>query len=300
MSYFIFFVVFFVMFSIAVLPCAAQNNVPPEVREMARRVMMPLVYQTAGTDKVTVVQNLKYTETADKNILMDIYQPPGLKKGEKRPAVIFLHGGAKPVWTAKDWRIFTDWGRLAAANDLIGVTFTHRLEYLSKSLENAAQDVNAAIKYVRANADKYNIDKDRICLVAYSAGGSLLSLAMRGDTPFIKCIVGFYAFMDIAQTDYQKTETPEIIKSFSPLAYLEKDASKIPPIFLARAGRDQVVGINDSIDRFVQTAIAKNISLTFANHPNGVHGFDNQTDDERSREIIRQSIEFMKNPLQAK
>lgn len=44
----------------------------------------------------------------------------------------------------------------------------------------------------------------------------------------------------------------------------------------------------------MQTAIVKNITLNFANHPNGVHGFDNQNDDARSREIIRQTIEFIK------
>ena len=30
------------------------------------------------------------------------------------------------------------------------------------------------------------------------------------------------------------------------------------------------------------------------NHPQGVHGFDNQNDDERSREIIRTAIEFIR------
>jgi hypothetical protein len=33
------------------------------------------------------------------------------------------------------------------------------------------------------------------------------------------------------------------------------------------------------------------------NHPRGVHGFDNQTDDDRSREIIRRALEFMKTHL---
>jgi len=38
----------------------AQNNLPPEVREMARMVMMPVVYKVPGTDKVKVISNLKY------------------------------------------------------------------------------------------------------------------------------------------------------------------------------------------------------------------------------------------------
>lgn len=292
--------ILFIAFGIFVLPVTAQNNLPPEVREMARKVMMPVVYKVDGMDRVKIVQNLKYTKTDDANVLMDVYQPPNPAKAEKRPVVIFIHGGVKTEYTPKDWGVFNSWGRLAAASGFVGVTFTHRLEYPNKSLENAAQDVTDAINYVRANADKYNADQDRICLIAYSAGGPLLTLPMRGAMPFVKCLVGFYSFMDISQSDYKRTETPEIVKAFSAITYLEKDADKIPPMFIARAGRDEVPTMNDSIDRFIQKAIDKNISLNFANHPNGVHGFDNQNDDERSREIIRKVLEFIKIHLSEK
>ncbi len=278
-------------------PTAAQNNVPPEVREMARKVMMPVVYKVPGMDRVKLVQNLKYTATDDPNILMDVYLPPDAAQGEKRPVVMFIHGGVKTEYTPKDWGMYSSWGRLIAASGFIGVTFTHRLEYPNHSLENAAKDVTAAINYVRANADKYNVDKDRICLIAYSAGGPMLSLAMRGDMPYVRCLIGFYAFMDIQQSDYGKTEAVETVKAFSPITYLEKDASKIPPMFIARAGRDEVPTMDDSIDRFVNEALARNIALTLANHPQGVHGFDNQNDDDRSREIIRSAIAFMQSHL---
>jgi hypothetical protein len=99
--------------------------------------------------------------------------------------------------------------------------------------------------------------------------------------------------MDIQQSDYRKTEKPETVKSFSPITYLQTDASKIPPMFIARAGHDEVPTMLDSIDRFVTEALSKNIALTLLNHPQGVHGFDNQNDDERSKEIIRAAIEFI-------
>jgi acetyl esterase/lipase len=197
------------------------------------------------------------------------------------------------------WRIFTSWGRLVAASGLVGVTFTHSLEYPGKSLEKGAHDVRAVVDYVRANADKYNVDRDRIRLIAYSAGGPMLSLAMNGEMPFVRCLIGFYDFMDVQQSDYRKTETPEILKTFSPITYLQKDPSKIPPLFIGRAGRDEVPTMDDSIDRFVHEALAKNAAVTLANHPQGVHSFDNQNDDERSREIIRNAIAFMKLHLHA-
>ena len=286
-------------FAVTAMPIAAQNNLPPEVREMARKVMMPVVYKVPGMDKVKVVQNLKYTKTDDPNLLMDFYLPWDATPREKHPVIIFIHGGAKTEYTPKDWGVFTTWGRLAAASGFVGVTFTHRLQYPEKSLELAAQDVRAAIDYARANADKYKGDKDRIALISFSAGGPMLSLAMRGDTPFVRCLLGFYSFMDIRQSDFRKTENAETVERFSPITYLEKGGSKIPPIFIARAGRDEVPTMDDSIDRFIAEALSRNISLNFANHPQGVHGFDNQNNDDRSREIIRGALEFMKVHLKA-
>jgi hypothetical protein len=64
-----------------------------------------------------------------------------------------------------------------------------------------------------------------------------------------------------------------------------------------RAGRDQIPGVNDSIGRFMREAILRNITIDFANHPEGVHGFDNQSENPRAIEIIRRMIEFLKTHL---
>jgi len=284
----------------ATFSSTAQTIQPSELRELARRSMMPVVYKVPGQDQVKVVQNIKYTPATDPNIAMDIYSPPERAKSEKFPAVIFIHGGARAEWTPKDWGIYTSWGRLTAASGFVAVTFTHRLEYPNRTLDAGARDVQAAINYVRSNADKYNVDKERICLIAFSAGGPMLSLAMRGDTPYVKCVVGFYAFMDIRQSNYNKAEDAEKLTAFSPITYLEKDPRKLPAIFIARAGLDEVPTMNDSIDRFVKTAMSKNIKVTLENHPSGVHAFDNQNDDDRSREIIRNMIAFVKSNLSMK
>jgi len=286
--------IFLVALGAAATTSAAQNNLPDDVRAMAKKVMMPVVLKVPGMDRVKVVENLKYAKSDDPSVLMDIYVPSDLSENEKRPAVIFLHGGAKTAYTPKDWGVYTSWGRLIAASGFVGVTFTHRLEYPNASLEKAAADVLDAVKYMRAYADKYHVDNDRVCLIAYSAGGPLLTLGMRGEMPFVRCLVGFYAFMDIQQSDYRKTEKPETVKSFSPITYLQTDANRIPPMFIARAGHDEVPTMLDSIDRFVAEALSKDIALTLVNHPQGVHGFDNQNDDERSREIIRTAIEFIR------
>jgi hypothetical protein len=55
--------------------------------------------------------------------------------------------------------------------------------------------------------------------------------------------------------------------------------------------------MNDSIDRFVGAAIAANAPIAFMNHPSGERGFDNQNDDDRSREVIQSAIAFMRAHL---
>jgi uncharacterized protein YndB with AHSA1/START domain/acetyl esterase/lipase len=300
MNHLIYIALLLLLHGCAVSQASAQSIQPSELRELARKSMMPVVYKVPGLNRVQIVKNVKYTPATDPNIAMDIYSPPEHAISEKLPAVIFIHGGARAEWAPKDWGIYTSWGRLIAASGFVAVTFTHRLEYPNRTLDAGARDVQAAINYVRSNANKYNVDKERICLVAFSAGGPMLSLALRGDTPYIKCVAGFYAFMDIRQSNYNKVEDAEKLKAFSPITYLEKDSRNLPAMFIARAGLDQVPTMNDSIDRFVNTANSKNIQVTFENHPSGVHAFDNQNDDDRSREIIRSAIAFMRSNLDMK
>lgn len=265
---------------------------PRSIREI---VNMPVVYRVPDMDKVVVKSDLKYTTTNDPNLLMDVYIPPKMAKAERRPAVVFIHGGAGAQFKPKDWGIYKSWGRLIAASGMVAVTFTHRLGYPKPLLAEAASDVTAAINYVRVNADSLNIDKERLCLAAFSAGGPLLSLGMRDRPEYVRCLVAFYAFLDIQQSESHRTnESSEMVKRFSPITYLANDAGKLAPLFIARAGLDEIPSMNDSIDRFISEALSKNASIMVGNHPQGVHGFDNQNDDDRSREIIRNAIDFMK------
>lgn len=279
---------------------ARQQSAPPTPPRPSLRdlVMKPVVYRVAGMEKVSVKTNLKYTTADNPNLLMDVYTPPGLAQGERRPAVIFIHGSAGAEAKAKDWGIYISWGRLVAASGMVGITFTHRLGYPKPFLQDAAADVSAAVAYVRAHADSLGVDKDRLCLAAYSGGGPLLSAALRERPPYVRCLVSFYAFLDVRQSEMHRPyESAETLERFSPVAQLAGGVEGLAPLFVARAGLDQIPTMNDSIDRFIREAVAKNVALTVYNHPRGVHGFDNQTDDERSREIIRAALDFMKTHL---
>ena len=73
-------------------------------------------------------------------------------------------------------------------------------------------------------------------------------------------------------------------------------APPIIPAAAAKASRKSdrfAPGINDSIDRFVKEARARGLTLEFMAHPTGHHGFDTLDDDERSKEIIRKTLDFL-------
>lgn len=289
----------FLFFLVSWQNALAQDKTPTPRKSVAEIVNAPVVYKVPGMERVSVKKDLNYkTIETNQPLKMDVYTPPDTAKNEKRPAVVFIHGGAGAEFNPKNWGIYVSWGKLIAASGLVAVTFTHRLGFPKTLLNEGASDVADAVNYVRANADSLNVDKDRICLAAYSAGGPMLSAAMREKPVYIRCLVGFYSFMDIRQSKpHRDNETVETIDKFSPITYLDENAGELPPMFIARAGLDQIPAMNDSIDRFIREALAKNAAIEVMNHPAGIHGFDNQTDDARSREIIRRAIDFMRGHL---
>lgn len=293
---------FLVLGSLLVLAASAVRGQAPSqeseearIRRMAELVNRPVVYKVPGMDQVRVRKDLAYKETSDANVRMDVYTPPGLAAGERRPAVLFIHGGARTEYRPKDWGVYQSWGRLVGASGMVAVIFTHRLGFPHTAILDGASDVADAIAYVRAHAAELSVDGDRLCLVAYSAGGPMLSPFLSDPPPYVRCLVAFYTFMDIRQSkEHRENETAETLERFSPIVQIARTPARVPPLFLARAGQDQVPTLKDTIDRFAAEALERNIPFELVNHPQGVHGFDNQNDDDRSREIVAQAVCFMK------
>ena len=78
-----------------------------------------------------------------------------------------------------------------------------------------------------------------------------------------------------------------------------EDLPREMPLFIARAGQDQMPGLNDALDRFMIKALTCNLPVTFVNHPRGPHAFDLLDDSEGSREIIKRILAFLRFHLLA-
>lgn len=268
-------------------------------KSLAERANPAIVYRLPGMDKVRVVSNLKYTEVDNPHLLMDVYIPPDLEPRERRPVVVFIHGGAGPENKAKDWGIFQSWGRLLAAAGLVAAAFTHRFSPPPQSLlAEAVSDVDSAINYLRSNAESIHVNADHIGVCAWSSGGALLRPLLTKKPQFVRCVLAFYAMLDLQQyAPAGDAAALQLFKEFSAITALSEDSATMIPMWIARAGRDEFPMLNDAVDRFTARALAVNAPITVINHPSGAHGFDNQNDDERSREIIRSAIEFMRTHL---
>jgi len=243
-------------------------------------------------DQVVVHTNLVFANTGTA-LSADLYLPPTSVAAPPHPVVFFVHGGLPPGMPGKDMEIFLSWGRLIAACGIAGITFNHRMRwnpgYDALSVFNSAQDVHRVVEFAHQNAARFGLDPKRICIFAFSAGGPLLTEPI-GGAMSPRCLVGFYPFLGDPLLGL-----PEAGRH-SPLLALQEARAGVAPIFLAKAGQDNAF-INGSIDAFVEEAKRLGANVSLVEHPTGLHGFDALNDDDRSRAIIREAIDFVRRHL---
>ncbi len=269
-----------------------------------------LGYELPGMRNAVVQRELTYRTVTDTGVpralTMDVYRPPG-SATQRRPALIFVHGGLvarQPSPLPTTWPTYRSWGRLATAAGLVGVVFNHRMT-TDENIAEAASDVTAAVEYVRANAATLGVDTERLCVAVYSAGGPLASVFMRERAPGIRCIVLFYPYLDLEHMRSQSPFRPahpaahvdSLVSRYSPAHLLTVAPASLPPIFLAMAGADAIPRLNDSIERFMQAAVANRVEIDFVLHRLGVHGFDQRNHDARTRDILERTIAFVTRHL---
>lgn len=247
---------------------------------------LPLVYRPPGAGAMSVVTDLDYG-SGDPTLRMDIYRPMG---SGPWPAVLFVHGDGDPdaLRSAKDWGCYTDWGRAVAASGMIGVTFTHRSWDRLQHVRRKVADIETAVRYIQAKGRSLGIAPGRFGMWSGSAGVPVgLTTAMRlGAT----CAVAYYGPMDL-----RPYRDDPVITEASPMALLEQGHS-LPPLLVARAGLDHAE-LNETIDAFVNLAWEKGLAVELLDHAGGHHGFDVLDDDDRSREIIKETLAFLRREL---
>ena len=247
-----------------------------------------LVYRVPHMEKVIVRSNLVHKSTANATLKADLYLPQTVSSNAALPAILFVLGDAEPeqLRNAKDWKFFQSYGRLAAASGYIGVTFNHRSSENFQKLSDVRSDIEDLVRYVRGHARDLNVDRDRLCLWFFSGSGPHLRLAMGENTNFVRCLVAYYPLLAAPPGTKDQIE-------YSSVEQLTRNAPRVPPILIVKARGDGPV-LNSLIDEFRKAASAARVPLVYLEHPTGGHAFDILNDDDTSRKIIRQTLEFIR------
>ena len=263
--------------------------------DMAARVSRPVALRVPGMDSVRVQRDLAYDP--DTGLRLDAYAPP---RSGRHPVVVLLHGGVPdevPV-RPKDWGLYRSWGKLLAASGFATVIPNQRISFPDPRLALAEQDVAKALAFVGSHARQLSADPSRVCLVAFSAGGPLLAKFIRDRSPAVRCLAAMYAFLDIRQSDpHRQHLSPAQLEEFSPLVQMERAGPAMPPLFVARAGNDQVPTLRDALDRFAASALAHDAPMELVNLPGIEHGFEID-DHPRVRETLRSLLRFLAEHLE--
>lgn len=187
------------------------------VRAEIRRVRWFLIFVVGliaaacarADDGVTVKEEVAFLG-ADREEKLDAYLPPGWAPTDRRPAVVWIHGGG---WLGGDKA-----GRreVSVCTDLANTGFV--VVSVNYRLGRGAWPVNLedcrnAVRFLRAHAEAWGVDPERIAVAGGSAGGHLaLMVAYTADTridldvgPYpgesasVRCVVNLYGITDLRE-----------------------------------------------------------------------------------------------------
>jgi acetyl esterase/lipase len=116
-----------------------------------------------------VYTTLKDTPFGDRNLHLDIFTP---EKMGKYPALVMIHGGA---WITGDKSMQIPMAQKLAAKGIITICVEYQLA-LEAKYPAPVFNIKSAIRWLRANSNKYNINPNKIAVSGTSAGGQIAML----------------------------------------------------------------------------------------------------------------------------
>jgi acetyl esterase/lipase len=217
-----------------------------------------------GKTAITTLEDVVFSTRTLANgksmdLLMDIQMP---EPRRKRPLVVYVTGGGfiqAPKEAALNLRTYV------AEAGFVVASVQYRTVRNGANYRDGIADVKSAIRYLRANADKYGIDPGKIAVWGESAGGYLV--AMVGVTNGIKDF-------DIGNNLEQSSDVQAVVDKFGP-----SDTSKIAADFDAHAKEAdnandnpiaQYIGIargSHALDIHIATTSANPLTYARASNP---------------------------------
>lgn len=247
----------------------AQNGSPQRQPSQLDGTRYGVVYDVPATKQVTVRADVPYLKDGRGTLTVDIYSPPDMKAGEKRPAVVFVNAvGDRGDNKVKNWGIYKSWPRLVAAHGLVGISMDADGERIQESLRGV-------FDFLSKQGGEHGIDGARLGLYAASANvtGTTQYLASEQASKSIRAAALYYGN---APSGTLRTDLPVLF------ILAEGDAPR-----MGQAGA--------TLWQRVVEAQAPWTLLYASDLP---HAFDAFSDNDNARRVIQQSLAFWKSHLE--
>jgi acetyl esterase/lipase len=230
---------------------------------MAFPRQVPFIPRRSATHELTT--DVVYAEVDGQPLRYDHYRPLGV--GGPTPAVVFVHGGG---WTGGDPSQAAGNGMHFAKRGIATISISYRLAPMHR-FPACLDDVRRGLRHVRARADEFGVDPDRLVLMGLSAGAHLAMLAhvardvaalapdlpadLRDVSEDVLGVMAHYGPYDLARRKPagawdpigellgERVDDPEWIRIASPVAHA---AAAAAPALLIHGLADQVVSWRES------------------------------------------------------
>lgn len=155
----------FIAFNAIVICASAEPPTPPS----APVASGPRKF-TGLAEGVDVDADLVYAKTPQGDLVLDLYRPAKIE--HPAPVVVFVHGGGWKSGDKKSARKNAVW---LVSDGFAVASINYRL-LDQASWPAQINDCYEAVRWIRRNAEKYQLDPDRIVAWGGSAGGHLAAL----------------------------------------------------------------------------------------------------------------------------
>jgi acetyl esterase/lipase len=248
-------------------------------------------------DDVAVQRDVPYGPP-DRGLCFDVYYPPAQSNAGCWPAVIIVAGypgtteprPASPPYKAIGWTV--SMCQLIAVSGIVAIAYTNR---------EPVADLQALFEHIHECAEPLRIDPTRVGVIATSGNvpTALTTIMQDARRPPSCAVFSCGCLLDLDGA----TDVADAARQFGfanpgsgrTVADLRRDV----PLLITRAGRDQFPSMNASIDRFIRHGLVENLPISFVNHADGPHAFDLFDDSRTSRDIVRQTLRFLRQRLTA-
>lgn len=239
-----------------------------------------------------------YKEVDTSKLVIEVHYPESLIAEQKYPALIFFFGGG---WHGGGLKQFEHHAKYFSQRGIVCFLADYRV----KSRQNTTpfeslKDAKSAIRYIRENSKKFQIDTAKIIASGGSAGGHLAAATAfiedyneDTDDVSISCIPNalalFNPVFDNGPGGYGFERIGDAYKNFSPLHNLRKGA---PPTIVFLGTKDTLVPVETA--RYYQKVMKKVGSRCDLHlYEDQPHGFFNYKNFEYYKMTVEKMDEFL-------